>query len=112
MTRQPHILWADDEIDMLKPHILFLEGKGFQVTPVNSGVEGVYISISAQNLNSLETLISDLSIYAFDLYWVLPEIFFDLNIISIAWFSPTHLAKRALPPHAGTAPKSSSGTPI
>ena len=29
MTRQPHILWADDEIDMLKPHIIFLEAKGY-----------------------------------------------------------------------------------
>ena len=24
-----NILWADDEIDLLKPHILFLEDKGF-----------------------------------------------------------------------------------
>jgi hypothetical protein len=24
------ILWADDEIDLLKPHILFLEAKGYQ----------------------------------------------------------------------------------
>ena len=46
MTRQPHILWADDEIDMLKPHILFLEGKGFQVTPVNSGVEALELMVS------------------------------------------------------------------
>ncbi len=23
------ILWADDEIDLLKPHILFLQNKGF-----------------------------------------------------------------------------------
>jgi exopolysaccharide biosynthesis polyprenyl glycosylphosphotransferase len=46
---------------------------------VNKGVEGVYISISAKNLNSLETFISDLSIYAFSLYWVLPESFFDKN---------------------------------
>ncbi|MDG1712827.1 MAG: exopolysaccharide biosynthesis polyprenyl glycosylphosphotransferase [Woeseiaceae bacterium] len=44
---------------------------------VNEGVECVYISISAQNLNSLEILITDLSRYAFDLYWLLPESFFD-----------------------------------
>ena len=25
------ILWADDEIDLLKPHILFLEEKGYKV---------------------------------------------------------------------------------
>lgn len=35
------ILWADDEIELLKPHILFLEAKGYAVTPVNSGLEAV-----------------------------------------------------------------------
>lgn len=35
------ILWADDEIDLLKPHILFLEDKGYQVTTVNNGSEAV-----------------------------------------------------------------------
>ncbi|MFA0962732.1 PglZ domain-containing protein [Roseivirga sp. BDSF3-8] len=35
------ILWADDEIDLLKPHILFLEKKGYDVTPVNSGADAV-----------------------------------------------------------------------
>jgi CheY-like chemotaxis protein len=31
------ILWADDEIDLLRPHIRFLEQKGFAVTAVPSG---------------------------------------------------------------------------
>ena len=31
------ILWADDEIDLLRPHILFLEEKGYRVVPVTSG---------------------------------------------------------------------------
>ncbi|EMR00813.1 Transcriptional regulatory protein ZraR [Cesiribacter andamanensis AMV16] len=35
------ILWADDEIDLLKPHILFLEQKGYDVTPVNSGTDAI-----------------------------------------------------------------------
>ena len=35
------ILWADDEIDMLKPHIIFLEEKGYDVTAVNSGDEAL-----------------------------------------------------------------------
>ena len=35
------ILWADDEIDLLKPHILFLEKKGYDVTPVNSGFDAL-----------------------------------------------------------------------
>jgi CheY-like chemotaxis protein len=35
------ILWADDEIDLLRPHILMLEQKGFQVTPVSNGDDAV-----------------------------------------------------------------------
>ena len=35
------ILWADDEIESLKPYLLFLENKGFEVTAVNSGVEAI-----------------------------------------------------------------------
>ena len=31
------ILWIDDEIELLKPHIIYLEEKGYKVTPVNSG---------------------------------------------------------------------------
>ena len=36
-----NILWADDEIDLLKPNILFLEQKGYIVTVVNSGVDAI-----------------------------------------------------------------------
>ncbi len=35
------ILWADDEIDLLKPHILFLEQKGYQVVTVNNGADAI-----------------------------------------------------------------------
>ena len=35
------ILWADDEIDLLKPHILFLTNKGYELTPVNSGIDAL-----------------------------------------------------------------------
>lgn len=35
------ILWADDEIELLKPHVLFLEQKGYDVTTVNNGVDAV-----------------------------------------------------------------------
>ena len=35
------ILWADDEIDLLKPHILLLEEKGYKVTPVTNGADAV-----------------------------------------------------------------------
>jgi len=35
------ILWADDEIDLLKPHILFLESKGYKVDAINNGSDAV-----------------------------------------------------------------------
>ena len=35
------ILWADDEIDLLRPHIKFLEQKGFEVTAVPNGEDAV-----------------------------------------------------------------------
>ena len=31
------ILWADDEIDLLKPHVLFLRQKGYEVVTVTNG---------------------------------------------------------------------------
>lgn len=36
-----HILWADDQIDLLKPHILFLEEKGYKVTGVPNGDDAI-----------------------------------------------------------------------
>ena len=38
---QGKILWADDEIELLKPHILFLESKGYSVDSVNNGSDAV-----------------------------------------------------------------------
>ncbi|MBC3758962.1 PglZ domain-containing protein [Hyunsoonleella sp. SJ7] len=62
-----NILWVDDEIDMLKPHILFLEKKNYQVTTCNSGTEAidiiednnfdiVFLDENMPGLTGLETL--------------------------------------------------------
>lgn len=45
-----NILWVDDEIDLLKPHILFLEKKQYQVTTCQSGTEAIEI-IDDQNFD-------------------------------------------------------------
>ncbi len=45
-----NILWVDDEIDMLKPHILFLEQKQYKVTTCQSGTEAIEI-IDDQNFD-------------------------------------------------------------
>ncbi|GAA4232300.1 PglZ domain-containing protein [Postechiella marina] len=61
------ILWVDDEIDLLKPHILFLEKKNYNVTTCNSGTEAidildetnfdiVFLDENMPGLTGLETL--------------------------------------------------------
>jgi CheY-like chemotaxis protein len=61
------ILWADDEIDLLKPHILFLKEKGYDVTTVNNGTDAadlaenqsfdiVFLDENMPGLSGLETL--------------------------------------------------------
>jgi DNA-binding response OmpR family regulator len=39
--KKDRLLWADDEIDLLKPHVLFLEDKGFEVVTVCSGQDAI-----------------------------------------------------------------------
>jgi DNA-binding response OmpR family regulator len=36
-----NILWADDEIELLKPHILFLKEKGYEVFTANNGSDAL-----------------------------------------------------------------------
>ena len=35
------LLWVDDEVDLLKAHILFLEKKGYEVETVNNGMDAI-----------------------------------------------------------------------
>ena len=62
-----NILWVDDEIDLLKPHIIFLEQKNYKVTTCNSGTEAleildekkfdiVFLDENMPGLSGLETL--------------------------------------------------------
>lgn len=61
------ILWVDDEIDLLKPHIMFLQDKGYKVDTINNGGEAidmvdekhydlVFLDENMPGLNGLETL--------------------------------------------------------
>ena len=65
--QQYKILWADDEIELLKPHILFIEQKGYDLTPVNSGSDAleeidhnhfdiVFLDENMPGMSGLETL--------------------------------------------------------
>jgi CheY-like chemotaxis protein len=39
--KKTRILWTDDEIDSLRAHIMFLEGKGFEVVTANNGSDAI-----------------------------------------------------------------------
>ena len=41
MTNEPTILWVDDEIELLKPQILFLKEKGYKVIEASNGVDAL-----------------------------------------------------------------------
>ena len=62
------ILWVDDEVDLLKPHILFLEEKGYNMQTANNGVTAlemldstpfdlVFLDENMPGLSGLETLL-------------------------------------------------------
>lgn len=42
-TRKINILWVDDEIDLLKAHILYLEEKGFELKTANNGQDALHM---------------------------------------------------------------------
>lgn len=61
------ILWADDEIDLLKPYIIYLSSKGYEVIPAMSGqdaidvckeraVDIVFLDEQMPGLSGIETL--------------------------------------------------------
>lgn len=65
--KKDKVLWADDEIDLLKPHILFLEDKGYEVVPAVSGQDAldlcrretfdiIFLDENMPGLTGLETL--------------------------------------------------------
>ena len=35
------ILWVDDEVELLKPHVLFLQRKGYEVDTCNNGYDAI-----------------------------------------------------------------------
>ena len=35
------ILWVDDEIELLRPHVFFLKGKGYEVDTCNNGYDAI-----------------------------------------------------------------------
>lgn len=64
---KPRILWTDDEIDLLRAHIIFLEEKGYEVETANNGTDAIekvkekfydiiFLDENMPGLTGLETL--------------------------------------------------------
>mgnify|MGYP003458233960 CR=1 FL=1 len=43
------ILWVDDEVELLKPHVLFLQGKGYAVDTCNNGYDAIDMAPYSQS---------------------------------------------------------------
>lgn len=90
-----NILWADDEIDLLKPHILFLNEKGYQVKTVTNGSDAldalkkeyfdlIFLDENMPGLTGLETLSE------------LKNIHYDLPVVLITKNEEEHLMEDAI----------------
>ena len=60
---QIKILWADDEIDLLKPQLMFLKKKGYEVITVTNGYDAIE---ECDEDNEIDIVFLDENIY-FDL---------------------------------------------
>lgn len=89
------ILWADDEIELLKPHILFLTQKGYDITPVTSGPDAldeietnnfdiIFLDENMPGMTGLETLSQIKSSFA------------DVPVVMITKSEEEHIMEEAI----------------
>lgn len=90
-----NILWADDEIELLKPHILFLREKGYEVATANSGDDAldlvkeqsfdiVFLDENMPGITGLETLVK------------IKQIRNDLPVVMITKSEEEHIMEDAI----------------
>ncbi len=65
--RKDRLLWVDDEIDLLRPHVIFLQTKGYEVETVTNGMDAldkcketdfdlIFLDENMPGISGLETL--------------------------------------------------------
>ena len=53
------ILWVDDEVELLKPHVLFLKQKGYEVDTCNNGYDAIDMAAETKKMKKNGGLLAD-----------------------------------------------------
>jgi CheY-like chemotaxis protein len=91
------VLWADDEIEFLRAHIMFLETRGYSVTPVYSGHDAIHLI--RENPKAFDIVLLDEQMPGKDGLTTLEEIkeiVPDLPVVMVTKSEEEHLMDEAL----------------
>jgi YesN/AraC family two-component response regulator len=90
-----NILWVDDEIELLKPHILFLEKKNYVVTSCKSGTEA--IELTTENKFDIVFLDENMpGLSGLDTLSALKEINYTLPVVMITKSEEEYIMEDAI----------------
>lgn len=90
------ILWADDEINLLKPHILFLNDKGYEVITAMSGDEALDIVKENKGLNAVLLDENMPGLSGLDTLLKIKQVNNDLPVIMITKSEEEHIMNEAI----------------
>ena len=89
------ILWADDEIDHLKAHLLFLKDRGYEVTTVNNGLDAIdYVKEHHYDLIFLDENMPGIS--GLEALKVIKEIESNIPVVMITKSEEEHIMEDAI----------------
>jgi CheY-like chemotaxis protein len=90
------ILWADDEINLLKPHILFLNDKGYEVITAMSGDEALDIVKENKSLSAVLLDENMPGLSGLDTLLKIKQVNNDLPVIMITKSEEEHIMNEAI----------------
>ncbi len=90
------ILWADDEINLLKPHILFLNDKGYEVITAMSGDEALDIVKENKGLHAVLLDENMPGLSGLDTLLKIKQVNNDLPVVMITKSEEEHIMNEAI----------------
>ncbi len=90
------ILWADDEINLLKPHILFLNDKGYEVVTAMSGDEALDIVKENKGLSAVLLDENMPGLSGLDTLLKIKQVNNDLPVVMITKSEEEHIMNEAI----------------